>query len=954
MADNVWAKIVILSVLCNFTLTGQKVLSADNIENERLNNNEQIEDIQGNFTKKSVKTTTSSAAGGGIYNNTKGVINKLIGVFTNNHSESTKYRSYGGAIFNFGEIKSIEGSFYNNYTTAYEYGQGGAINNNKGIIGNITADFINNYAISETQTASGGAIINFSQIGDIEGIFEGNYAYSPKGHASGGALANVDGNVDVTSENSIMGNIMGRFSNNYAKTDNGLAFGGAIINEQTDTIGNIKADFDNNYVISGGKQGFGGAILNTGKIGDITSNFTNNYAISENYAQGGAINQNNGIIGNITGNFISNYVIANKETAAGGAIINHAEIGNITGFFSGNYAISESGKSYGGAILNNSTIGSIDEYGNLGIINSSFINNYAKSGISEAYGGAIYTSSDLNIIADGAESIFSGNYTDNNGKIDYNAIYVKDGTLNLISKNTGTIKFDDTIAGDADYNLNLTGDEDSQIIFNNDVINANITLDKTNIFLGRDDVFNSGKELSLNSGYISMMNNQTGVMHLPKININGRINMAVDVDLANKQMDRLISDSYTLNGLSLIDVVKLQLLSDATEERTEILFADRQTANIVEYTGAKQTAYSPIYKYDTYYEVNPETKLGNFIFVRGNGSSSSDYNPSVLATATAAQVGAYATQNETFNNMFQHVEEYMNIPQLDRIVMKNKNKYAKSADNIYGVFSPLMTPSDSSSVWIKPYATFENVPLKNGPKVSNINYGTLIGFDTPIEEISEGFDRVFTVFAGYNGSSQRYSGIDSYQNGALLGGTVTLYKNNFFNATSLFLGSSVGTHSGMYGNENFTSIMAGGGNKMGYNFEVFDNKVIIQPSLQATYNFIKTFDYTNAAGVRINSDPFNALQVMPGIKIIGNTESGWAPYVAVNMVWNIIEDSDVKANDVKLPDMKVKPYVQYGVGVQKRLKDKFMAYFQAMINNGGRNGVSLTFGCRWALGNENL
>ena len=55
MADNVWAKIVILSVLCNFTLTGQKVLSADNIENERLNNNEQIEDIQGNFTKKVLK-----------------------------------------------------------------------------------------------------------------------------------------------------------------------------------------------------------------------------------------------------------------------------------------------------------------------------------------------------------------------------------------------------------------------------------------------------------------------------------------------------------------------------------------------------------------------------------------------------------------------------------------------------------------------------------------------------------------------------------------------------------------------------------------------------------------------------------------------------------------------------------------------------------------------------------
>jgi hypothetical protein len=50
--------------------------------------------------------------------------------------------------------------------------------------------------------------------------------------------------------------------------------------------------------------------------------------------------------------------------------------------------------------------------------------------------------------------------------------------------------------------------------------------------------------------------------------------------------------------------------------------------------------------------------------------------------------------------------------------------------------------------------------------------------------------------------------------------------------------------------------------------------------------------------------------------------------------------------------MSIKPYVQYGVGVQKRIKDHFTAYGQAMIQNGGRNGVSLTAGFRWALGHD--
>ena len=50
--------------------------------------------------------------------------------------------------------------------------------------------------------------------------------------------------------------------------------------------------------------------------------------------------------------------------------------------------------------------------------------------------------------------------------------------------------------------------------------------------------------------------------------------------------------------------------------------------------------------------------------------------------------------------------------------------------------------------------------------------------------------------------------------------------------------------------------------------------------------------------------------------------------------------------------MTIKPYVQYGLGVQKRIKHHFMAFGQAMVQNGGRNGISLTCGFRWAVGCE--
>ena len=56
------------------------------------------------------------------------------------------------------------------------------------------------------------------------------------------------------------------------------------------------------------------------------------------------------------------------------------------------------------------------------------------------------------------------------------------------------------------------------------------------------------------------------------------------------------------------------------------------------------------------------------------------------------------------------------------------------------------------------------------------------------------------------------------------------------------------------------------------------------------------------------------------------------------------------ANEVRLPSISIKPYAQYGIGIQKKIKDEFTAYGQAMVNNGGRNGLSLTFGLRWSFG----
>jgi hypothetical protein len=70
------------------------------------------------------------------------------------------------------------------------------------------------------------------------------------------------------------------------------------------------------------------------------------------------------------------------------------------------------------------------------------------------------------------------------------------------------------------------------------------------------------------------------------------------------------------------------------------------------------------------------------------------------------------------------------------------------------------------------------------------------------------------------------------------------------------------------------------------------------------------------------------------------------------MVWNVQTGGKVMAEDTRLPQLSVKPYVQYGVGLQKSWGDRFTAHVQTMLRNGGRTGIVLSVGFRWTLGKK--
>ena len=470
----------------------------------------------------------------------------------------------------------------------------------------------------------------------------------------------------------------------------------------------------------------------------------------------------------------------------------------------------------------------------------------------------------------------------------------------------------------------------------------------------------TANSLALNQSTMNIGDLTTEDMHFTKLDINDGSTININssaIDFTTDDMGRITADEYDMAASdAIINLYNINVLNDIDKNREEVRvkFADESFAQNVQYHGQK-TVYTPLYKYGTSYDFNE----GEMVFIRGGyynpqtggleypSNPSSFFNPAVLSSAIGAQVAAAGMINQTFNYAFQNSDNFMLMANQSRLAKINENKLALAGTGDYADRDN--KPMYDVSPWFKPYVSFESIPLDIGPKVSSTNYGSLIGFDTPYEELRNGWVRAYTIYGGYNGANARYDEVDVTQNGAVLGGTVTFYKGNFYNATTLTSGVTFSENSTMFGTENTILLLGGVGNKTGYNIEFKDGKFILQPNIFLAYTFVKNFDYRNAAGIRVESEPLHTVQVAPGMKFIANTKNGWQPFIAANVVMNFLNKSRVVADNVTLPRMSIKPYVQYGIGIQKVFKDNFMAFGSAMLQNGGRNGITLNFGLKWSL-----
>lgn len=586
----------------------------------------------------------------------------------------------------------------------------------------------------------------------------------------------------------------------------------------------------------------------------------------------------------------------------------------------------------------------IDVDGNKGMVVDGRFNEETnlKTGIFGA------SNSDLSVINDGNLEVTSQDKDITLGKQEENAVYIKNAEVKF-NAGTNTINVAGAIKGadGGNNNIEVSGKETS---FSR-VENVNVVLRETKANLNdiakntlwnindsefnvKDDAFLSAdgsNEIVGNGGTINTSNGSVSAINLKKMTINADTDADIDIDLATLSADRFVfenEDDLTVNNALLkINATSLQnqntILTDA---HINIPFIDEALNNQnlsgnVSVSGIS-SIFTPIFKYNLGY--NEDEHSGNLVLTRGNSSRYSSYNPAIAVAPVAVLTGGYLTQLRSYDEAF-HSEGGSTQPAY--------NQTAALPDK---------------TLWIRPSSSFENVDLKHGPKVKDNMYDVYAGADSKTSKVLDGVDFQYGIYGGYNYSQQKYSGISIHQKGGTMGAVAHLSKNDLFNSTAISAGVDRAEAKTMYGKDKFYVFRYGIANKTGYNWHPYKN-VIVQPNLLMSYTSVKAANYKNSAYVNIKSDPLYALNVAPGMMLSYGLENGWYPYIDVKMVWNIMNDTKFKANQIDLPEMSVKPYAKYGFGVLKKGYGNISGYGQVDFLSGGRSGVDITAGLQWAF-----
>ena len=485
------------------------------------------------------------------------------------------------------------------------------------------------------------------------------------------------------------------------------------------------------------------------------------------------------------------------------------------------------------------------------------------------------------------------------------------GKLHYIS-GTSTVR---DITGTASSNVHFnTG---SDIVLNNKITGVAINHDSGRLLFGSGNL-SGASSVNLNGGAISVADGTTSNVFLGNVQLNQLTELGLDLNL-----DTLTTDTFTAsvtNNGGMFHVSELNIQGTPKVNKMVRLHLGDMIGlgqeNVTSDTFHLPEVLNPVHR------LSGRISDGWLTYAPADNSYNS-FNPAVMAAPIASQISGY-------------------------LVMKNIQDTAFANMDLYRLGNNSGILGDRSSAGLRPYGTFETIPIKYGPNVTSEMYGSAVNSETPVRNLGREWYGALSLDAGYTFNRISYDNNVVRQNGMHIGATGMVYKNGFFAGLGLHVGAMSGYEDTQYGNEDFALLNAGVATKFGYNIKLIKEKLYLQPSGTAGYTIVIPFDYENAAGVHISAKPLQALSVEPGLKLITSI-AGWRPYAEGSFVWNLFDETEFFADSYELPALKIEPYVKYGGGVEKTWGNHLATYGKVYGLSSGRRGMGFNAGIKYVF-----
>lgn len=548
-------------------------------------------------------------------------------------------------------------------------------------------------------------------------------------------------------------------------------------------------------------------------------------------------------------------------------------------------------------------------------------------------------------------------FTGNKANDVSNAVHLSFGSfMNLNASDSASIIFNDRITSEGTYNIININKPDApgfkvpttgRVIINEDmsgfdnttgnVINiygGTLALGPNGVMFGSPVNFYSGSTLDLINGRIDSVS-------FSSVEIND-MNLKIDVDMSSHKADTLESPSFS--GNKKVNLNKIAIIRDGSSG-TVVVNQDNDLN--ISLDGSAKTAKGPVYNY------NVTNNGDGTLTLTQNG-----VNPAVQASGVATN-SAYLALSNVNNIVFNRADNVMSALNNIRTAKKIQEKYGNKLAATEGM--PIEASAEQTtlfgrlsegSVWFRPFNSIEKIELDNlEGKVNSVSYGLLTGFDTRLWDLGANTYGMMSLFGGYSGARQKYSSVNIYQNGGLIGTSASLFKGNGYTTLAATVGGyGVVEKIAGYGNSNYGLLTTSVASNTGYNINL-PKKMVLQLNNQLAYSLVTSQDYRNAQGVDIKTDALHVIQIIPGVKLAGNFKE-WQPYLSANVIFNPLNSTTVTANEFVLPDSAIGTYVEYGAGIQSDRGDRLNGFAQVMVRNGSRTGVNFNFGLKIPVGRK--